>query len=290
MRSEHVSVVIRRPPAEVSAFAGDPANLPRWAAGLASGELRREGEWLVVDSPVGAVRVRFTAMNSYGVLDHDVVLPDGEVVHNPLRVVPHPDGSEVIFTVRQRGMTPAQLERDVAAVRADLERLRDLMEAVPGPEVEGGPLTAPDVDGFAWLRVEPREQPDAVVEVRGALADLELDNLHAAAFGDAPAGVPWRERLEQHSLFWVTARLDGELVGFVNVVGDGGAHAVLLDTCVDPAHQGLGIGVALVRATADEARARGCRWLHADYAPEHADFYERACGLRPTSAGVRDLS
>lgn len=159
MRSEHVSVVIRRPPAEVSAFAGDPANLPRWAAGLASGELRREGEWLVVDSPMGAVRVRVTAMNSYGVLDHDVVLPDGEVVHNPLRVVPHPDGSEVIFTVRQRGMTPAQLERDVAAVRADLERLRDLMEAVPGPEVEGGPLTPPtstDSPGSGWNRGSSR--------------------------------------------------------------------------------------------------------------------------------------
>jgi hypothetical protein len=129
MRSEHVSVVISRPAAEVSAFAGEPTNLPRWAAGLASGELSREGEWLVVDSPMGAVRVRFAATNSFGVLDHDVMLPDGEVVTNPLRVVPHPDGSEVIFTVRQRGMTSTELDDDVAAVRTDLERLRDLLEA-----------------------------------------------------------------------------------------------------------------------------------------------------------------
>lgn len=74
------------------------------------------------------------------------------------------------------------------------------------------------------------------------------------------------------------------------MVGDGGAHAILLDTCVDPARQGLGIGAALVAGAADEASRRGCRWLHADYAPEHADFYERTCGLRPTPAGLLDLS
>lgn len=129
MRSEHVSVVIHRPPAEVSAFAGDPTHLPAWAAGLASGELRQEGGWLLADSPMGEVRVRFAAPNSLGVLDHEVVLPDGEVVHNPLRVLAHPEGAEVVFTVRQRGMTPAELERDVAAVRADLKRLRELVEA-----------------------------------------------------------------------------------------------------------------------------------------------------------------
>lgn len=461
MRSEHVSVVISRPAAEVSAFAGDPNNLPGWAAGLATGELRREGEWLVVESPMGTVRVQFAGANSYGVLDHVVVLPDGEVVTNPLRVVPHPDGSEVIFTLRQQGRASAELELDAAAVRADLERLRDLIEAtpgdpsswevtthdwgrlvdqdhlreirndpgryaagglrhlilevlayaeeeaehrgrtghvvitqrrdgsvsvvddgrgtdtrrdpagqvirkpvmatrdvrffgqpdapllpdglprqgmstvaalstwlehsnyrasgawtqryehgiptaelrelpgtgrtgtgvqfLPGPEVEGDPLTADDLDGFPWLQVELRVQPDVALAVRGALTDAELDNLHATAFRHEPAGVPWRERLERHSLFWVTARSDGELVGFVNVVGDGGAHAILLDTCVDPARQGCGIGVALVRAAADEARARGSRWLHADYAAEHTAFYERACGLVPTSAGLGDL-
>lgn len=132
MRSEHVSVVIHRPPAEVSAFAGDPTHLPAWAAGLASGELRQEDGWLLADSPMGEVRVRFVAPNSLGMLDHEVVLPDGEVVHNPLRVVAHPDGAEVVFTVRQQGMTSAELERDVAAVRADLERLRDLLEVTEG--------------------------------------------------------------------------------------------------------------------------------------------------------------
>ena len=39
---QHVSVSIGRRPAEVYEFASDPRNLPRWAAGLARSEVRRE--------------------------------------------------------------------------------------------------------------------------------------------------------------------------------------------------------------------------------------------------------
>ncbi len=56
----------------------------------------------------------------------------------------------------------------------------------------------------------------------------------------------WSERLARHSLTWVTAADSaGSLVGFVNVIGDGGRHAVLLDTIVEPEYQGHGIGRAL---------------------------------------------
>ena len=128
MVSRHVSQVVRRSPAEVYAFVADPANLPRWASGLARAEVRRDGEDLVVDSPMGEVRVRFVQRNDLGVLDHAVVLPDGTQVMNPMRVLAHPDGAEVLFTVRQLGMTDEQLDADVAAVAADLVRLRELLE------------------------------------------------------------------------------------------------------------------------------------------------------------------
>lgn len=129
MESRHLSVVIRRDPAEVAAFARDPQHLPAWAAGLASGALRAEGEALVVDSPMGEVRVRFTPVNDLGVLDHDVTLPDGSTVHNPLRVAAHPLGAEVVFSLRRlEGVTRDAFEADAAAVAADLERLRALLE------------------------------------------------------------------------------------------------------------------------------------------------------------------
>jgi GNAT superfamily N-acetyltransferase len=132
---------------------------------------------------------------------------------------------------------------------------------------------------------------DTTVElhVRGELTDLELETLHAAAFDHPLTRTPWRRRLADHSLTWITARLDGRLVGFVNVVGDGGAHAILLDTCVAPDLHGRGIGRAVVEAAAEEVRASGCGWLHADYEPHLVAFYEGACGLRHSEAGVLRL-
>lgn len=131
MISRHVSQVISRTPDEVYAFAAEPDNLPLWAAGLAEMPVRREGDDLVAQSPMGEVRVRFVVANALRVLDHDVTLPGGEVVNNPLRVLAHPDGAEVVFTLRQRDLTDEEFERDAQAVRADLARLGELVEALP---------------------------------------------------------------------------------------------------------------------------------------------------------------
>lgn len=124
----HVSVTIARAPGDVYAFVVDPRNLPRWAAGLSSGIRSVDGEW-VTDSPMGPVKVRFEAPNELGVLDHDVVLPSGETVHNPLRVVPNGTASELTFTLfRRPGMTEEQFEADADAVGRDLARLKRLLE------------------------------------------------------------------------------------------------------------------------------------------------------------------
>ena len=69
---QHISVFIARRPAEVYEFASDPRNLPRWAAGLARSEVRRDGDEWVADAPFGKIRVRFVQRNSFGVMDHDV--------------------------------------------------------------------------------------------------------------------------------------------------------------------------------------------------------------------------
>lgn len=128
MRSRHLSRVIAASPAVVQAVASDPDRLPEWAAGLATAAVTRDGDDLVVESSMGLVRVRFVPHNDLGVIDHDVVLPTGETVTNPVRVLAHPDGAEIVFTVRQLGMTDEELERDCGMVEADLERLAALVE------------------------------------------------------------------------------------------------------------------------------------------------------------------
>ena len=125
----HISVSIARSPSDVYEFASDPRNLPKWAAGLARSEVKEEaGEW-VADAPFGKVRIRFAPRNELGVMDHDVTLESGAVVHNPMRVVPNGQGTEFIFTViRQAGMSDEQFEKDQAAVRKDLRTLKALLE------------------------------------------------------------------------------------------------------------------------------------------------------------------
>lgn len=78
---------------------------------------------------MGLVSVRFAPPNDHGVLDHDVVLPDGVTVNNPMRVVAHPHGAEVLFTVRQSNRTDEEFARDCRAVAEDLARLRTLVES-----------------------------------------------------------------------------------------------------------------------------------------------------------------
>jgi hypothetical protein len=127
-QSRHLSVPIDRPAGEVYAYARNYRNLPEWAAGLASGIRLVAGRWLA-ESPMGQVEVRFVPVNDLGVLDHDVVLPSGETVTNPLRVLADGDGSEIVFTVRRRpGMSDEEFAADAAAVQADLETLRSVLE------------------------------------------------------------------------------------------------------------------------------------------------------------------
>ncbi|MFC0623083.1 GNAT family N-acetyltransferase [Kribbella deserti] len=127
------------------------------------------------------------------------------------------------------------------------------------------------------------------IRVRFEVDDVELSALHALAFGSGVQVQPWGARLERHALTWIGAFSDDRLVGFVQVCWDGGAHAFVLDTAVHPDHGRQGIGVRLVRAATDEARAAGCEWLHVDFEPHLAGFYLDACGFSPTDAGLLEL-
>lgn len=125
-----------------------------------------------------------------------------------------------------------------------------------------------------------------VLAVRPPLTDHELNALFAAAWPDHRPR-PFAPVLAR-SLAWVAARSAGRLVGFVNVAGDGGVHAFVLDTTVHPDERRRGLGVRLVRAAAEAARAAGAVWLHVDHEPHLESFYAR-CGFRPTAAGVMPL-
>lgn len=125
--------------------------------------------------------------------------------------------------------------------------------------------------------------------VRFEVDNRELSELHAAAFEGEPEVEPWAERLQRWALTWVGAFSNDQLLGFVQVCWDGGAHAFVLDTAVHPDHGRRGIGKQLVLIAAEEARKAGCEWLHVDFEPHLTAFYLDACGFRPTDAGLLRL-
>jgi uncharacterized protein YndB with AHSA1/START domain len=126
----HVSVSISRPPEVVYQYAVKPENLPKWAVGLGTSfRPQNDGSWIAEGGPVGSARVRFVERNRLGVLDHDVTVATGETIHNPIRVIPNGDGTEVVFTLfRRPGVTSAQFDQDARAVEKDLRTLKQLLE------------------------------------------------------------------------------------------------------------------------------------------------------------------
>lgn len=68
---------------------------------------------------MGRVTVRFLPHNDLGVLDHDVTLPSGTTANNPVRVLSHPNGAEILFTVRQIELGNEEFERDLGTVAED---------------------------------------------------------------------------------------------------------------------------------------------------------------------------
>ncbi|MFS8147964.1 GNAT family N-acetyltransferase [Rhizobium sp. BR 249] len=118
-------------------------------------------------------------------------------------------------------------------------------------------------------------------------ASAELNALFSAAWG-SPHSRDFAAILSR-SLAHIGAYHDGRLVGFVNVAWDGGIHAFLLDTSVHPEMRRQGIATRMVRQATSLARERGAVWLHVDFEPDLTGFY-RACGFRPTEAGLIKLA
>ena len=136
------------------------------------------------------------------------------------------------------------------------------------------------------MRAQESYGDGLVLSVSVALMDEELNELFGAAWPDhSPSSfAPVMAR----SLAWISAHRGDRLVGYVNVAGDGGAHAFILDTTVHPDEGRQGLGVRLVHAAAEEARALGAEWLHVDYEARLEPFYA-ACGFRSTAAGLMRL-
>ena len=113
--SKNISISVNRSPAQVYDFISNRENLPLWASGLESME---------------NIKIKFAEKNIFGVVDHDVTLATGTTFHNPMRVLPNGDGSEVVFTLfRRPEMSNDKFESDANWVLGDLKKLKSILES-----------------------------------------------------------------------------------------------------------------------------------------------------------------
>ena len=123
-------------------------------------------------------------------------------------------------------------------------------------------------------------------EWRGEFANAAVNALHAEGFDHPHRDIDWHTQVHGHSLGWVCARRDDQLVGFVNVAWDGGVHAFILDTMVAEQDRHHGIGTRLIATAVQHAHAARCEWLHVDFEDHLTTFYFQACGFTSTNAGL----
>lgn len=126
--AKHISVSINRPAADVYQFASNPENFPKWVAFVT--KITRQGDEWLAESTLGNIRIKFPPQNNFHVIDHDVTLPNGHVITNPMRVIDNNNkGCEFIFTLfRRSGVTEDEFNKDVMSVTKDLQKLKKIME------------------------------------------------------------------------------------------------------------------------------------------------------------------
>lgn len=126
--SRTISLTIPRNWMDLYETIWKPEFFPRWASGLSHSTLTQEGNDWKASGPEGTVKIRFTAHNHLGVMDHYVDTGFGNEVYVPMRIIANQEGADVAITVfRQPLMSDEKFEHDIEWVQRDLQTLHRLM-------------------------------------------------------------------------------------------------------------------------------------------------------------------
>ena len=120
----NISISINKPASEVYQFTSNPENFPKWVAFIKS--VSKEGDIWLGKSDLGDIKIKWSPLNEFGILDHHVTLPNGETVYNPMRIISNNKGSEFIFTLFWiPGRTEKEFNEDAQSVTKDLQKLKE---------------------------------------------------------------------------------------------------------------------------------------------------------------------
>ncbi len=125
---KHLSVAIHTTPEKVYALISDPKTLPGWAPGFVSSVSKQGNEW-IGQTVAGPVKIFITPVNTLGIVDHKVILSNGDTIENPIRVLRNNHGAEVVFSLfRLPGKTDEEYLQDEGLVKKDLQLLKEILE------------------------------------------------------------------------------------------------------------------------------------------------------------------
>ena len=128
-RSETLSVTIDVPFERAWEFISDPANLHLWTIDFALSPPHRQGDFWVVETPRGELDLFVECDRRAGEIDFHFGR-DGSFRHSPSRLGRCERGVVYAFSVLEPDdAEPGLFEQLVANVRAELDRLRELLEA-----------------------------------------------------------------------------------------------------------------------------------------------------------------
>lgn len=124
---KNISISINRPAREVYQFASNPENFPKWVDFIDS--ISRQGDVWMAKTRLGSMKIKFAPSNDFGIIDHEVTFPNGEIVDNPMRAIVNNKGCEFTFTLfRMPGKTDSEFNEDAEAVTKDLQNLKEILE------------------------------------------------------------------------------------------------------------------------------------------------------------------
>ena len=126
--TKHLSIAVDQSSEDVYSYVSNPENFPKWLAFATSISKKSDLVW-VAQTNLGTIEIEMIPKNEFGIVDHKVKLPDGNVLYNPLRVIKNGNGSEVVFTLfRDPNKTEEEFENDAQLVKADLKTLKRILE------------------------------------------------------------------------------------------------------------------------------------------------------------------
>ena len=125
------------------------------------------------------------------------------------------------------------------------------------------------------------------IHKNGIVEPNEIEDLREAVGWDRSKGI-YEQVLQRHYAYYTARSANGKLIGYVSVLSDGVADALLLDLMVHPKHQGTGLGKQLVRRAVIDMKQAGIQCIQVTFQNHLEPFYAK-CGFHIFKGGIIDF-